>query len=55
MAGLPVLLLAAGSVSLLMLPLAHAVSRAHERSADRFALELTRNPAAFMSAMRRLG
>ena len=54
-AGLPVLLLAAGGVSLLMMPLAHAVSRAHERSADRFALELTRNPAAFMSAMRRLG
>jgi STE24 endopeptidase len=54
-AGLPLLLLAAGGVSLLMLPLAHAVSRAHERKADRFALELTRNPAAFMSAMRRLG
>jgi hypothetical protein len=31
------------------------VSRAFERSADRFALELTRNPAAFISAMRRLG
>jgi STE24 endopeptidase len=53
-AGLPLLLLAAGAVSLMMLPAAHAVSRAYERSADRFALELTRNPEAFISAMRRL-
>lgn len=54
-AGLPVLLLAAGAVSMVMLPAAHALSRAYERSADRFALELTRNPGAFVSAMRRLG
>ena len=54
-AGLPVLLLTAGAVSLLMVPLAHAISRAFERSADRFALDLTRNPQAFISAMRRLG
>ncbi len=54
-AGLPLLLLVAGAVSLLTVPLAHAWSRAHERSADRFALELTRNPTAFISAMRRLG
>jgi STE24 endopeptidase len=53
-AGLPVLLVAAGAVSLLMLPAAHAISRAYERSADRFALELTKNPGAFISAMRRL-
>ena len=53
-AGLPLLLLAAGAVSLVMLPVAHAMSRAHERSADRFALDLTRNPGAFISAMRRL-
>ena len=53
-AGLPLLLLAAGAVSLVMLPVAHALSRAFERSADRFALELTRNPDAFVSAMRRL-
>ena len=53
-AGLPLLLLAAGAVSLVMLPAAHAMSRAFERSADRFALELTRNPDAFVSAMRRL-
>ncbi len=54
-AGLPLLLLAAGCVSLVMVPVAHAMSRAYERSADRFALDLTRNPAAFVSAMRRLG
>jgi STE24 endopeptidase len=54
-AGIPVLLLVGGAVSLLMLPAAHALSRAYERSADRFALELTRNPEAFVSAMKRLG
>jgi STE24 endopeptidase len=54
-AGLPVLLLAAGAVSVVLMPIALALSRSHERRADRFALELTRNPAAFTSAMRRLG
>jgi len=54
-AGVPLLLLAAGAVSLVMVPLAHAMSRAFERSADRFALDLTKNPSAFISAMRRLG
>lgn len=53
-AGLPVLLLAAGAVSLLILPASHAMSRAHERRADHFALTLTRNPPAFVSAMKRL-
>jgi STE24 endopeptidase len=53
-AGLPLLVAGAGAVSLVMLPVAHAMSRAHERSADRFALDLTRNPSAFISAMRRL-
>lgn len=54
-AGLPLLLLAAGAVSLVMVPVAHALSRAIERSADRFALDVTGNPDAFVSAMRRLG
>lgn len=54
-AGLPLLLLAAGAVSVVMMPVAHAASRAYERSADRFALDLTKNPGAFISAMRRLG
>jgi STE24 endopeptidase len=53
-AGLPLLLLAAGAVSVVMVPVAHAMSRAFERSADRFALRLTDNPRAFVSAMRRL-
>jgi STE24 endopeptidase len=53
-AGLPLLLLAAGGVSVVMMPVAHAISRTYERSADRFALDLTRNPGAFISAMRRL-
>jgi len=54
-AGLPLLLLAAGGLSMVMMPLAHAMSRRFERSADRFAIELTGNPSAFVSAMRRLG
>src|SRR4030095_4886883 len=54
-AGLPLLLLAAGVVSVMMVPAAHAMSRAFERRADRFALQLTQNPVAFISAMRRLG
>jgi len=54
-AGLPLLVLAAGAVSLALLPLANAVSRAHERRADRYALEMTGNAAAFASAMKRLG
>ena len=54
-AGLPLLLLAAGAVSVVLMPVALAISRAHERRADRFALELTHNPGAFATAMRRLG
>jgi STE24 endopeptidase len=53
-AGAPVLLLVAGVFSFAMLPLGNAMSRAQERRADRFALRLTRNPAAFVTAMRRL-
>jgi STE24 endopeptidase len=54
-AGVPLLAAAAGAVSLVLLPMALALSRHHERRADRFALDLTRNPNAFVSAMRRLG
>jgi STE24 endopeptidase len=54
-AGLPVLLLASILWSLVTLPVVNGVSRAHERQADRFALDLTGNPEAFISAMRRLG
>jgi STE24 endopeptidase len=53
-AGLPLLLLASGAASVGLVPVAHALSRRHERQADRFALQLTGHPAAFVSAMRRL-
>ncbi len=53
-AGLPLLLLAGGAVPLGFLPLTNAVSRAHERRADRYALELTGNVEVFASAIKRL-
>jgi STE24 endopeptidase len=53
-AGLPLVVLAGGGVSLALKPVVNALSRAHERRADRYALETTRNSAAFISAMRRL-
>jgi len=53
-AGLPVLLLTAGLLSLVLLPAVNAASRAMERAADRFAIELTGNAAAFATAMERL-
>ena len=52
---LPLLALTVGAVSLALRPLSHGLSRAHERRADRYALTLTRNAPAFISAMRRLG
>jgi STE24 endopeptidase len=54
-AGLPLLVLAGGAVSLLLTPLANAWSRHNERRADRYALALTGRSAPFISAMRRLG
>jgi STE24 endopeptidase len=54
-AGLPLVLLGAGAASALLLPAGNAVSRRAERRADRFALDLTRMPEAFVTAMRRLG
>ena len=36
-------------------PVVNLLSRHHERRADRYALALTERPAAFVSAMRRLG
>jgi STE24 endopeptidase len=53
-AGLPLLALGATAVSLVFAPLANAVSRRQERCADRYALALGGNAAAFVSAMRRL-
>jgi STE24 endopeptidase len=54
-AGLPLVGLAVGGVWLVLRPAANALSRAHERRADRFALDVTNNAAAFISALRRLG
>lgn len=53
-AALPLLVLAGGGVTMLATPIVHAVSRHNERRADRFALTITRQPAAFISAMRRV-
>jgi STE24 endopeptidase len=53
-AGLPLLLLVAGGCSTAWLPLTNALSRAHERRADRYALEITGHSEAFISAMKRL-
>ena len=54
-AGLPILLVAAGAMAFALKPFMNAQSRRHERSADAYALRLTKNPTAFISAMRRLG
>lgn len=53
-AGLPLLLLTGGAVLLAATPLGHALSRRNERRADDYALNLTRQPGAFVSAMRRI-
>jgi STE24 endopeptidase len=54
-AGLPVLVLAGGALTMVATPIVNAVSRRNERRADRFAITLTKQPAAFISAMKRLG
>ena len=53
-AALPLLMMAGGAWSVAVLPVLNALSRAQERAADRYAIEMTRNPDAFVSAMRRL-
>jgi STE24 endopeptidase len=53
-AGLPLLLLVAGAVTLATRPALNALSRRNEHRADRFALSITERPDAFVSAMRRL-
>jgi STE24 endopeptidase len=52
--GLPLLLLAAGLTMVVATPVVNALSRRNERRADRYALTLTRQPDAFISAMKRL-
>jgi STE24 endopeptidase len=53
-AGLPLLMLAGGVSSFLMLPVVNALSRFQERAADRYALTTTGNIDAFVTAMKRL-
>ncbi len=51
---LPLVSLISSAFSLAGLPAVNAVVRALERSADRYALRVTRNPRAFIGAMRQL-
>jgi STE24 endopeptidase len=51
----PLMILAGGAVSLLLAPVSNAWSRYNERRADAFAVRLSGRPAAFVSAMKRLG
>jgi STE24 endopeptidase len=53
-ATLPVLALLLGIFSFISGPLSNTLSRILERQADRFALEMTHDPDAFVSAFRRL-
>jgi STE24 endopeptidase len=53
-ANLPLVLVVVSCISLVALPVVNGYSRWRERRADRFALRLTRNTGAFISAMRKL-
>jgi STE24 endopeptidase len=53
-AALPLFLLVMGAFGLVTLPLSNALTRWRERMADRYALESTRDPRSFISAMTRL-
>jgi STE24 endopeptidase len=53
-ASVPLIVLFGALWLTLVMPAVNALSRAQERAADRYALETTRNPEAFVSAMKRL-
>ena len=53
--GLPMLVMVAGGVVGLLAPVSNVLSRWHERRADRYALDVTNNPEALASSLRRLG
>ena len=55
LAGFPFLLLIFFFFALVMMPVQNGLSRVFERQADRFALEMTGNPDAFISMMGKLG
>jgi STE24 endopeptidase len=54
LAALPVIGAVVWLVSTMLSPIGYAISRAQERRADAFAIEMTGNPAAFLTSMRRL-
>jgi STE24 endopeptidase len=54
LAALPLLALWLGVYSLLASPLTNAISRSHERAADRYAISLTKNGEAFVNALKKL-
>ena len=54
LAGLPVLLFGLALVAFLLGPVTNAFSRVWEAAADRYALEMTRDPASFASMMLKL-
>lgn len=51
---LPLIVMAVGAMTMLAAPLILALSRRQERQADRFSLDLTSNPDAFVTVMRRM-
>jgi STE24 endopeptidase len=51
---LPLIVMAVGATTMLAAPLILALSRRQERQADRFSLDLTANPDAFVTVMRRM-
>lgn len=53
-AGIPLLLLVSGAVTLAARPVLNAVSRRNERRADEYAVSLCSRPDAFVTAMRRM-
>ncbi len=54
LAALPLLVLWLSLFGLVTTPLSNALSRRHERQADRYAVEITGNGGAFISALRKL-
>ncbi len=54
LAAMPLLGLALGAFGLITMPLGNWYTRTREVAADRYALETTRNPAAFISAFEKL-
>ena len=54
LAAMPLLVLALGVFGLVTMPLGNWYSRQREYAADRYALEMTRNPQAFISAFEKL-